>query len=72
MLIEPNARLPGPKKARRWDWMGKPGEVIWDAPQGMYDGEGVRKKTVFDGVPLGQAKDTDATVRQLLRDLAVS
>lgn len=61
--------------------MGKPGEVIWGAPQGMYDGEGVRKKTVFDGAPPSstntspvakEAAETDATVRRLLRDLAVS
>lgn len=49
MLLEPNARLPSPKKARRWDWMGAPGEVLWDAPQGLYDAEGVRRRTVFDG-----------------------
>lgn len=57
--------------------MGKPGEVIWEQPQGMYDGEGVRKKTVFDGAPplsaaAKDAAETDATVRRLLRDLAVS
>lgn len=33
-----------------WDWMGKPGEVLWNEPQGMYDAKGERKKTVFDGV----------------------
>lgn len=88
MLIEPNGRLPGAKKARWWDWMGKPGEVLWEPPQGLYDGDGVRKKTVFDGrtappAPASQpaatatasdarTAETDATVTRLLRDLAVS
>lgn len=81
VLIEPNGRLPIACNAKRWDWMGQPGEVLWDLPQGIYDSDGVRKKTVFDGVPAepapaaprsGETKETDATMMKLLRDLAVS
>lgn len=34
-IIEPNSRLPRPKNAKRWDWMGQPGEVIWPSPSEM-------------------------------------
>ncbi|WOO83957.1 3'-5' exonuclease eri1 [Vanrija pseudolonga] len=32
VVLDANARLPPAKGYRRWPWMGKPGEVIWDAP----------------------------------------
>lgn len=32
VVLETNARLPPAKGAKKWDWMGKPGEVIWAAP----------------------------------------
>ena len=35
--------------------MGAPGQVIWDVPQGLYDGEGMRRKTVYDGVSSSSA-----------------
>lgn len=34
VLIEPNGKLPPPRNTKRWPWMGKPGEVVWDGTEG--------------------------------------
>jgi hypothetical protein len=32
VFIESNAFLPPARNAKRWPWMGKPGEILWDRP----------------------------------------
>lgn len=52
VLIEPNAHLPHRNNAKVWAWMGKPGEVLWDAPMVERE-EDIPKMSPAAGQPAG-------------------